>query len=64
MHLSVFLHVVCVLILKGGSTALHVAAYNGMDATVTLLLNRGAEIEAKNNVRRSHLGINTLIHRL
>ena len=51
MHLCVS---VCVSLLQRGRTALHVAvraAGNGHAATVTLLLDRGADIEAKDNVR-------------
>jgi ankyrin repeat protein len=36
-------------------TALHEAADNGHDATVTLLLDRGADIETKNNVWHPNL---------
>ena len=35
---------------KDGSTALHLAAYNGHLAVVTLLLEAGASINAKDNV--------------
>ncbi len=35
-----------------GSTALHMASENGHKAVVRLLLERGANIEAKSKVRR------------
>ncbi len=36
---------------QNGSTALHFASYYGSDAVVRLLLERGASVEARDNVR-------------
>jgi len=41
---------VYVLMLQFKSTALHLAAENGKDATFTLFLDWGADIEAKDKV--------------
>jgi ankyrin repeat protein len=49
--------VVCLtllLFLQRGDTALHLAAANGHYATVTLLLDKRANKEAKNNVRNTN----------
>ena len=39
---------------QGGSTSLMAAAYNGRVEVASLLLQRGADIEAKDNVRISN----------
>ena len=42
---------VFIFLFQGGKTALHVAAFNGYTATVSLLLRKGADPNAKDYVR-------------
>ena len=42
------------LLLQGGNTSLIFAASGGHVEVASLLLQRGADIEAKNEVRRKH----------
>ncbi len=39
------------IIIKSGETALHAAAFKGHDKVVGVLLERGADINLKDNVR-------------
>ena len=48
--LPIFINLLSLLSVQDGDTALHWASYNGHKDTVELLVQKGAQVDSKNNV--------------